>query len=434
GTSEKTAVLTGKTITHLLVRGAEDALYAVTDAGALLKCVGGAAVPLGTLPVAVDYAMDYAGNVFALQGNTITRYNAALAAEAAFTVVGDRATAVVRTPRSLSINLQAHEGPVGYGDVVLADGGADCVFVVSGAALGAVTFDEGAHVHPNEPTRADVLEVRYPGGAGVWLYAYPDAGKPMLVINPAWHILVLQYDLAPQNDHFSYVLIEITTAVTLYETKYEQTLLSGYVLKRAMTARLPDLEPPYPVATALHEATAVYRYPFVYADVVTVLPRGTDLPAVPFPYPYIDRTDSGFIAVRLPDDTVGYVPATSLTRKNYLPAQGDKYTDAQIITDNLLGAPLYRKVNGQFVAIDEPPLKNGTRVKLVENKVKNGDPYTEIIYYEGDAQLQAWVETRFIDPDSHSYLQVAALIIAVVTVVAGAAALAVWRKKKRDRL
>jgi hypothetical protein len=139
----------------------------------------------------------------------------------------------------------------------------------------------------------------------------------------------------------------------------------------------------------------------------------------------------GFVAVELADGRVGFVSATDVIRKNYDPTEPNIFLNATILSDNLLGANAYINQNGRYVRIDAV-IKNGTRVHLVEKFNPNSD-YTEIIIYDDYGQLRCFVETRYVDYDSSSILQVTALIIAAVAVLLAAGLYMFHRRTKRGK-
>jgi outer membrane protein assembly factor BamB len=422
-------------VSKLFARGGEKSVYAIAGGVPYKVPYDGLPVPL-TAPVldGTDYDMDYEGKIFELKDNQINRYTQSggvYALDATLTLKPLSPAYQIRKLTSLSINFHDSDSPeaiAGYGALTLADEGSDCVFVINDVAQTGVTlFDADGYTHPG----ADgALEVKFTEAPKTILYEYPDINKPLALLAKDARLLVLEEDLAPVSEYFSYVLYEVDYPITHYGKTYSKTLLAGYVLKDNLTPALPKTPAPYAVGRILHDNTKIYKYPFVYSAGAAVLMRGETIATAAFCYPYVDITDTGFIAVALPGGSVGFVNANGIIHQSYEVADPDKHTDATIITDNLIGAPLYVLQDGNYVLSSEPPLKNGTRIKLA-NKFDAGAEYTEVIIYNDFGQLRGYVETKYVDTDSASILQVTALVIIVITVASGVILYAYYRSRRR---
>jgi len=403
---------------HIALKSGENAVYATDGAGGLYRAAFGGAVQKLTAPAITGaFDIDYAGNIFELSDNKIYKYSPTSADEyglsAEFTLKTDIPVAKIRNLTSIKINSQ-YSPLAPYGAIILADSGADCVFAIEGENAGVVMFDGESYTGPlnylDKTPFAEVLEIRTATAAAT-LYKYPDPNSPLLSLASGTKLMVLQYDL-PDNEYFSYVLFDA------------YPLAAGYVLKSQLSAPLANTGYTYPIGRVVHANTPVYKYPSSYSPLLEgALAKDSEVNTAAFCYPYTDAAGAGFLAIALSGGGMGYVRASGVIPQNYEPTDPNKFTDAKILTQNSLGAPLYTLIDGEYVLMPESPLGNGTRVKVV-GKYDRSAPYTEIIVYTDIGQYRAYVETRYVSYDSATLVQVAAvlcifaaLLIAVIIVV-----------------
>jgi hypothetical protein len=399
--------------------------------------------PLNAPSITGVFDVDFEGKIFELRDNKIFRYELdgieyKLAEE--FFIVQPSAAQVIRELTSLSINRH-HSALAGveYGDIILTDAGANCVFTVEAKYLGVNLFCYDNYENPpqvasNTPF-LDALQIRLTTRETP-LYGFPTLTHGEIQIPAGGRIFVIEYAILI-NPIFSFVV---------YENCETGELTAGYVLNDNLSAPLPHTSFAFIFARILRDDTNAYKYPSSYdgdlQSIVYTFDKDDTITIVNFAYDYIDASGVKFVAVQT-GDAVAYIKVIDIIHASYDPADSDnRPADATVFNAGADGAPLFiRNSDGSFSRItDEPPLLNiladDTRVKVVGTFDPNSD-YTEIIFYDyfGDMPIQrtAFIETRFLDHDSSRIIQTIALLLIVValliSVIAALTHLLIKRKK-----
>lgn len=304
-----------------------------------------------------------------------------------------------------------------YGDLIVTDGGASTVSVITAQSAGVVVPTANPAVTPYD--NENIIHTLLFDSS---LYATPHEAEVKINLKAGTEIIVAKADIE-SNSGLSYCC---------YEDQIGKRLVFGYLFKSNLGT--PEEYKAAPASTGILYAgnANLYSLPSVYSDkAVENMAKGTELALLPFA-DY--STESGkWYRASDANGNIGYVPANTVSVRGFIPDGIRPQYNAEIIANgDIVVAAVYEEINGEMIKIEGEFLTVGTQVEVV-GSFDTSEKYTQIKYFDEDlGTLTCFVETAHVDYNSFSIVQVIAIVIVVVTVILlGVLLLRIYAKKRK---
>lgn len=344
---------------------------------------------------------DATNNVFALVHNgesaSLVKYDGTL--KTMLTLSGDACSLYIsKTQTSTPFNES-----VDYGDLLICHKRTSQVKFFDGATIG-ITDTPNYVPTPNTYDNESIVRTLIYDG---YLYPAFNETAPIMRVTKNTKVLVLKYEI-PSHSGIAYCATENITG----------ELVQGYLFKSSLSA--PDVyrQPPENTAVVYASGVSLYSLPSLSSQKIKALPVGENITLMTFAsYSSIDGNE--WYRAQHSDGTVGYVPADSVSIRNFIPGDIRPQYNGEIISYNgSIYAPAYVKTDdGNMVRLGEEMLFTGDKVEIIGN-FDTSQKWTQIKYFDEElGTLTCYVETVFLKYNSVSVVQIVAIVVAVVTFI-----------------
>ncbi len=302
---------------------------------------------------------------------------------------------------ALSISLSS-AGDAKYGDLIVTDCGLNTVTVLSSSECGVIVNADIPQVKPyDEQNLIRLIK------ADCHVYSSLTESETVYSLDVGDAIMTAKYDLA-ENANFSYVCVE--DVIT-------KKLVCGFVFKSCIGDAAEYIAPPASKGTVYSEGKNLYALPSLNAEKTREnLPKDTMVSLLNFA-DYVSAGTRWYFA-QLEDGTRGYIPASAVSVRNFIPDGIRPQYNAVIKSYNgSVGAKVYALTDGNYEEIENSFLLTGTKIEVV-GAFDTSEKYTEIKYFdERLGTCTCYVETVYIDYNNISVVQIIAIVLAAVTFI-----------------
>ena len=362
-----------------------------------------------------DFALDIAGNIFAIKDNLLT----VISGEQKNTFVIDGALSLD------SIMVSKIETPfVSYGDLIVSDKQNMRITSVARSLVGGADIKKLYTVQEIDDKallKSDNLVSVTTTSS--YLFTYPVESEITYSFSKGETAFVCHDVVSP--DAYVYCIIE---------NKSTGKLSQGYAYASAITSKEYS-EPLKKEAKINSDNTGIYKYPSLYAHTVGKLNKGDMAAIMPFATNYEDEygerwyTDiSGNKWYRIDrGENEGYILASSANVNFFSDSEMPKANAT--VTDNTV---LYMLSDGKYVPFDGAGLyiAKDTRVKI-GTPFDTSRKYTKVVFYRdgyGTIDVDCYVLTKYVEYDGVDLVKIVAISVVALALVILLAIL--LRKKK----
>ncbi|MCH5163249.1 MAG: hypothetical protein J1G38_07180 [Clostridiales bacterium] len=413
-----------------------DELYALAD-DSVQKITAGAdgkyasSLYCAAPETAISLSVDFKGNVFILNGDSITRVDKEYGSGNTKTVPlakGGKPYAVLGEGHIALSTID--NGFVNYGDVIVVDTFKHAVFSVDGSAEGLNVKLIDGDDYEDDHLVNDRTPANYGDGLirtalyDVPMFSLPIETPAVYVIKAGRKVIVPEYNLDDTRE-YSLVLIDDTE---------NHKLVQGYVYKDALSDALEYAPPPADKLSPYSGATPIYKWPSPHAKTVdgySPAVAGTNISAIDFVEAYRDYRNNLWYRVRIGENFEGFMMAADVVLGEYEVTTIRPAYNAKIISyKSSKFAQTYVLKDGNYVPIDIT-LNTGTKVEVVD-AFDTSKHYTKIKCLTDVGTVTCYVETVYIEYEGVNIVLLVAIVVIIITVVLAAVIIArVFYLKKR---
>ncbi len=407
---------------------ADDGVYKLTSSGGVYSQQRYCAAPDNAFSLAVDFA----GNVFLLRENGVTRIKSvagsATSDDFALTLGGESYTLY----GGQIVLSTVDNGYVGYGCAVIVDTYKHRILCADGSAAGldiklidGDDYETPDHVGDRTPVSRDGGLIRT-ALYDVPVFSLPIETPEIYTVKKGRKVIVPEYDLADTRE-FSFILVDDTQ-------KHE--LIQGYVYKDSLSDPLEYVPPPADALSPYSGATPVYKWPSPHSKTLSeyspVL-AGDSLEAIDFVQEFRDYKNNLWYRVRVGDDCEGFMLAADVNLGEYETTKIRPAYNAEIISyKGSKLAKTYILKNGEYKPIDIT-LKVGTEVEVV-GAFDGSERYTKIKCLTDLGTVTCYVETVYVEYTGVNIVLLVAIVVIIITAVLAAVIIARVVRLKKKRL
>ncbi len=360
-----------------------------------------------------DFAIDVLGNIFALKGDNVL----------VSVIDGEQKEYIVDNALDLTALTisKVDQGDVSYGDILLFDEAAKCVFVIDGSSVGSVNIKDlfSPPVLNGDPIdRTEGLIGTVQGVNETYMFALPIEGEISFTLQSGDNVIICK-DI-PSRDPFVYCVCDDVE---------NDALVGGYVYKDALKER-PYVEPRHIEAKVNAPKTPIYKYPSVHSPEIAQLDRNKMISILPFAVTYTDADGYEWYGDAYPEpdknlwyriaygEKEGYILVT-YTSVTFFSSQDMPKTNATV-TEN---ATLYRydEASDTYVRFEAVggEISKDHRV-YVEPPFDASRKFTKIVFYRegyGTVDADCYVKTEYIRYDGANIVKIVAAVIVIVALI-----------------
>ena len=194
-------------------------------------------------------------------------------------------------------------------------------------------------------------------------------------------------------------------------------LVYGYVFRSTLSNPTPYENPPSNTAIVYAENVKLYSLPSLKSDEIYSFSKDESVSLLPF-CSYFDGKNSWYRA-KVNNQTVGYVPAYSVSVHNFIPdAPRPQYNASVRSYDNSIFVVCFAKnEDGTFTQIADEILYTGTQIEVI-GTFDASQKYTQIKYFDEKlGTLTCYIESVYIEYNSISVVQIVAICVAIATAI-----------------
>lgn len=302
---------------------------------------------------------------------------------------------------SVSISL-ATAGDAAYGDLIVTDSALSTVTVIPASECGVTVNADIPVVKPfDEQNLIRLIKT------DCNVYSSLTESEIVYSLSAGQTVMTAKYDLA-ENANFSYICVE--DVIT-------KKLVCGFVFKSCIGEAAQYADPPASTGIVYSEGKNLYALPSLNAEKIREnLPKDTRISLLSF----ADYECAGirWYFAQLEDGTRGYIPASAVSVRNFIPDGIRPQYNAVIKSyEGSVGAKAYALTDGKYEEIENSFLLTGTKIEVV-GAFDTSEKYTEIKYFdERLGTCTCFVETVYIDYNNISVVQIIAIVLAAVTFI-----------------
>lgn len=381
---------------------------------------------------AFSLAVDFAGNVFALTENGITRTQKNTEGTSSRDIpltLDDKPYKLLNGGRILLSTVDNEY--VGYGDAVIVDTFKHRILAADGSSSGLDVKLIDGNDYDAPDYVGDKTPSRYDGLIRTALYDVPVFSLPIetpeiYTIKKGRKVIVPEYDLDDTRE-FSFILVDDTD-------KHE--LIQGYVYKDALSDALQYVSPPADSLSPYSGATPVYKWPSPHSQTVNGYSpalAGDSLEAIDFVDEFRDYKNNLWYRVRVGDNFEGYMLAADVNLGEYETTTIRPAYNAEIISyKGSKTAQTYIFKNGKYTPIDIT-LDTGTEIEVV-GAFDTSERYTKIKCLTERGTVTCYVETVYVEYTGVNIVLLVAVVVIIITAVLAAVIIARVVRLKKKRL